>query len=474
MRFTGTLYDNLRQPGVFQSLERSLAGDRRAMRRAVLARLRLDDLLSNDSLPAARPDSEIVLSYADLLDGRLFTLLSPGDLEGMSVEVACPPSVLSDPSLAVPKVIRNWIQDDDGSGRPVFFMAAADGQARVDLANTMQARSGLDVTTLQQARLILTECGLSQEDATELFEHWYRWDRAIRSSSIQLRPFSGSPASAVPALRRFLREEAALGDAPDHGLSEFGVDVFRRALSTLEANTGRRDVVVAFLGTEHAKCSNESKSREIAQVRALIFHHMAEAIAGGNRAFVEHSASVGPEDGLGLRSTLLQRMERYDGPSSEIGLSPRIANALGDLSPSEYADVKARIAGRLAIGMQDARRSSQDIASEADLTGLHNAFHALTRLVGHGDTGQRAQPALRNIVWPAVGAVAGTAIQIHLADAQSLPRELVAAFWGAVTGEAAGQTLELARTSLSTLLLEKSFVRHVLRELQSPPTEVPP
>jgi hypothetical protein len=49
MRYSSSVFDAFRQPGVYKELERLCGGDQDAMKKQVLAQLRFDDLLSNDS-----------------------------------------------------------------------------------------------------------------------------------------------------------------------------------------------------------------------------------------------------------------------------------------------------------------------------------------------------------------------------------------------------------------------------------------
>jgi hypothetical protein len=119
MRFSGSIYDNLRQPGVFKDIEKLAHGDTDRMKRSILARLRLDDLLSNDSIEQ-HPHASIVASFTDILDGRLFTLLNPLELKGVELEILCPQTIANDPESAVTKTIRGWIHKDDGQGLPAF------------------------------------------------------------------------------------------------------------------------------------------------------------------------------------------------------------------------------------------------------------------------------------------------------------------------------------------------------------------
>ncbi len=90
MRISSSLYDNLRQPGVYLELQHATEGDELRMRHALLARLRLDDLLANDSLG---DEPRLVWSITDTIDGRLFTLLPPSLLDGIDCEVRCHPAI---------------------------------------------------------------------------------------------------------------------------------------------------------------------------------------------------------------------------------------------------------------------------------------------------------------------------------------------------------------------------------------------
>src|ERR1044071_7953908 len=149
MRMSSSIYDNLRQPGIFEELKLKTGGDTIEMRQALLARLRLDDLLTNDSLGE---ESRLVWSITDTLDGRLFTLAPPAKLKGIAFEIICHPSIAAaEPRNVVPMVLRSWIHNEDGKGRTGGFLALGE-ELFGKSAQKIGKMSGLNVKTLKDAR----------------------------------------------------------------------------------------------------------------------------------------------------------------------------------------------------------------------------------------------------------------------------------------------------------------------------------
>ncbi|MCP3901989.1 MAG: hypothetical protein GY715_00010, partial [Planctomycetes bacterium] len=185
MRFSGSIYDNLRQPGVLSALDRATGGDAARMRQAILARLRLDDLLSKDSIDDERP--QLVESISNVLDGRLFTLLSPEDLAGLRLEVVCHQRFVRDPATAGLRIVRSWMQNESGQGRPGYFLAEPAGVPDHEVARAI-SKMKLDVTTWEKAADVLRDAGYGVEQSKRLVEHWTRWSQAIADGEVKLKP----------------------------------------------------------------------------------------------------------------------------------------------------------------------------------------------------------------------------------------------------------------------------------------------
>lgn len=474
MRFAGSIYDSLRQPGVFQALEHYVGQDRIQMKRLVLARLRLDDLLSIDS---EYSDARVVASLSDVLDGRLFTLFDdPRELKGVELEILCPASIADDRKSAVRRTIRGWIHKEDGSGLPAFFMAAPKGFTRTDIADVLEAREGLNVKTLTDARRAVEEAGLSSDHAEELWEHWYKWDLAITQGDFTLTRFPGAPASAFPVLRSFLEqhERAML----KYGIGEAGTEVFRGALQCLEESGGKRDRPVRFIEKQLAGAQG-SVADEVRKVKGIFSHYMFDAIARGNNANSEHSASLGPGDDCASPTPFLDELHSDEADSERIALDERVVAGLGELESSQYKEVKRSVAPKIARGIEEFKGTR-------DLTKLSDAFGELVALVrtGHYVVSEAFDDAFRRFVWSpfavtgeaigaAAGAVAGGALQVVLDPSASTtgPVEGIAA--GAVAGQASAKlalgriTDRAGRASIdwSSRMLKKSLVRVTEKEL---------
>lgn len=460
MRFSGSIYDNLRQPGVFTDLQQKTGGDRSRMKRAVLARLRLDDLLSNDS--TREDDARVVASFSDIVDGRLFTLFVPEDLKGIELEILCPETIARDPGSAVVRSVRGWIQNADGKGRPVFFMAAPEGSTRQDIASQIKERNDLDVRSLRSAVRVLVGAGLSKQDGDELEGHWRNWDRAIRKGLVRLKPYPGKPASAAPALRSFLeRNKSALWE---YGIGEAGEDVFSRALECLESSQGRRDEPVRFLNDQIASSgAGDSIKDEVERVKDIFFHHMFEAIAQGNYAVPEHSARVGDNDNYALPTHYLDTLESFEEDRSRIALDARIVSGLGAMDASEYHLLRGDIAWRVGRAVEQFRQNR-------DLSELNAVFGRLAFEVGTGHyiANEGTEDAVRRFVWPATGAVLGAALEAYLAPGSNMMRTAVAVAAGSIAVTAVEEAASKMTASIPCSLLKRSLVRTAIRELTTP------
>jgi len=459
MRFSGSIYDNLRQPGVFKDLQQRFAGDKSCMKRDVLARLRLDDLLSNDS---RENDARVIASFSDIVDGRLFTLLVPRDLDGIKLEILCPAAIANEPASAVARSVHGWIQNEDGKGRPVFFMAAPEGSTRQDIADQIKERNGLDVKDLKSAIDVLVEAGLSKQDAEELEGHWRIWGEGIRDGIIRLKPYPGRPASAAPALRSFLKQnKSALWK---YGIGEAGKYVFAKALECLENSQGRRDEPVRFLNEQVASSEEGDSIRgEVELVKGIFFHHMFEAIARGNLAVPEHSARVGDNDNHALPIRYLDRLESFEEDANRIALDARIVSGLGAMDASAYHRVRDQIAWRVGRAIGEFRQNR-------NLSGLNDVFGRLASEVGAGGyiVSENIDDAVRKFVWPFVGPVASVVLEAYLAPDSGTRETALVVGVGVAAGIGVKIAVDRTITSVSCSLLKKSLVRTTVRELAAP------
>ncbi len=199
MRMSASIYDNLRQPGIYDALHKATSGDDATMRGQVLARLRLDDLLTNDSFGQ---ESRIVWSISDTLDGRLFTVVPPTQLAGIDFEIQCQPDIaVALPKDVVPMLLASWIHDKNGKGTSGGFLALGETIHR-RVAHVLSQANGLNVTSLESARKEVRALGINAEVPPEelenLFELWEGWESLIRSGDVVLKPW-GTAASGGPA-----------------------------------------------------------------------------------------------------------------------------------------------------------------------------------------------------------------------------------------------------------------------------------
>lgn len=382
MRFAGSIYDILRQPGVFQQLERETNGNHSRMSKAVLARLRFDDLLSNDSVDDLNP--RLVMSLSDVLDGRLFTLLQPGDLKGLGLEVICDPKFASNRKTAVLRMVRHYIQNEDGQGRPAFFLAVPASVPDHVVAREISGMDSLNVEKLSDAGTVIRNAGYEPEAAKRLVGHWRMCAQLVKNGDLILRPFpSGRGASAAPNLREILNRDAVeireSGKMKRWGLTRFGVAAFRESLRRLAASQGRRDAPMSFLEKLRADSDDDDDVREVEMVMAIFAHYMFAAIAFGNRACPEHSASLGEADYYAFRADYLDKVEPLQGDHHTIPLSPRIVSGLGGLTARQYEDVRESMQGKLAMEIERLKASE---GPKRDLSGLRDACDALAKEVG--------------------------------------------------------------------------------------------
>lgn len=462
MRLSGSIYDNLRQPGVFDDLERCFTTSDQ-MRRAILARIRFDDLLANDS-----PDTstaKLVFSYSDIFEGRLFTLLKPQELQGINLEIQCPQAIAADPSTALKVILSNWIHED-GHGRPLFLLAASGGSSRTEMAEAIRNRHDLKVESIKDAMKILEEVRMPQEEADKLEEHWFRWQEAVTDGTFNLTPFRQGSASAVPTLEAFMQKNQ--GKMSDFGIGEQGTREFRTALNLLQKSGGKRDVVFKYL-EERSQKSHGSLRDELKAVRGVFFHHMFEAIAIANEAMPEHSARVGECDTEALPEKYLSRLESYEQEPLRVQLPLEIVSALGGLPWSDYKKLKKEIAVDIGLGLEALKNTTKTSASdERGRSKLFGAFEKVAAECGADHTLVGAfGNACRDFVCPGLGIAAGAALRFHLESdpASKMQAAVVGGHLGNLTGTFAGRAIKKVTDRASCCLLTNSLVRTAVSEL---------
>jgi hypothetical protein len=455
---SASIYDNLRQPGIYDQLDKETNGDERDMRRAVLARLRLDDLLTNDSLGE---ESRMVWSISDTLDGRLFTVVPPTQLKGINFEIFCHPDIAAaDPEKIVPMVLASWIHDEDGNGKPGGFLAVGERLHR-RVAQALGQMSGLNVTSLTVAREVARNAGIPQAELEKLVDLWERWDSAIRNQNVILKPW-GAAASGEPLLRRFLRENETNGKIPGFGLTEVGTDIFRRALDLLAESSGRRDSPIKFLLDQIEETEGRDKD-EACEVHRLFMHYTFSAIARSNRATPEFTVSVGECDSA-LSGEDLDRIESVSERRHPVNIDPKVVSGLGHLDVSEYEKVKDESASQIRAGIE------KFIQSEgSELERLHGAMDFLAKEIG--ETSPDAKGGFFRTVsigglGGALGAAGGLALDFFLAQGQPAESAVAGGAIGGVAGPAVESAEEKRKANRDFQLLKKSLIRTFEDELR--------
>ena len=394
MRFSASVYDNPRQPGVYNAF----GGDDAAIKAAVLARLRFDALLTHDD-PEQLNAACIVISYADLLDGPLFATLDPDDFHGLPLEILAPPDVVRD-SSPVALTLRRWMHDEHGTPYGAPFMLIDNPSDRGMIASAVRDVKNLNVRTIGDAVEVLEAAGLAREKADKFERYWRRWEETFRTGvSWQLTPFPRGPASAVELLQGFHRRAArfegwSLGLRP-----EFGQNFFVKALHHLKRRGGRRDAAVVYLDELLQGCrDDEDVYREACSVRALFLHHLFEATARSNDAVPEYSSQVGSEDVFAHDEEHLKRLysEIESDQSTTLPLHPAIVSTLGTLAADEYNDLRQNFATDIATGIATYRQ-------RGTRGSLETAMERLAREVV-GSTGApllfgNIEEAIRRYVW---------------------------------------------------------------------------
>jgi len=458
MRMSASIYDNLRQPGIYDELDRVTSGDRRHMRQAFLARLRLDDLLTNDSLGE---ESRIVWSISDTLDGRLFTVVPPTQLTGINFEILCHPKIAAaDPDDVVPMVLASWIHDKDGNGRSGGFLAVGERLHR-HVAHALGEMSGLDVTSLQIAREVARNAGIPQAELEKLVELWERWDSAIRNRKVTLKPW-GASASGEPLLRRFLQEFETNGEIPKFGLTDVGTDIFHQALDRLAESGGRRDSPIEFLLDQIYETEGEDMD-EACGVHQLFMHYTFAAIAESNQATPEFTTSVGECD-IALSGEDLDRIEAVSEQRHPVNIDPRVVSGLGRLTASEYETVKDESASQVRAGIEEFMQSNG-----LRLDSLHGAMDFLAKEIG--ETAPDSEGGLfRTLNIGGLGGVLGTAgglaLDFFLEQGQPMASAVAGGAIGGVAGSAVGWADEKHKVNRASQLLKKSLISTFEDELK--------
>ena len=474
MRFSGSVYDNLRQRGVHAALASDIGRDRSTLRAAVLARLRFDDLLANDSIDDQC--ARVVLSFSDFLDGRLFLVLAPDDLLGLDLDVLCPQWALRDRASSVFALVRAWLQDSSGQGRPNYFEGAPASIPYHEVAENIGAGRNLDITKWTDVHNVLANAGYPDDSCDMLIDHWARWDIECAEGRFSFAPFRGGPAHAGPLLGEFLRRHKAeiddTGTIRGWGLTVDGVTILREATRHLDNAHGARAVPLAYLDKLWHRARNyEDDARVIDQVRRICVHYMFVAIADANDASPEHSAPIGVQDHFALRPEYLEKAipqheEHYEAP-----LDRRIVDGLGLMSGFEYARIKREYRTKIARGVALFKRTQNDIS------GLVEACSALAQDIGSKLVGSklRSEAWTRSYIWELSGAAAGSLPQIGFnlvlsAEPSCGADQAVESAGGAVLGALAAHSVKgmvrLRAEARACGLFSRSMVREAVRRLR--------
>ncbi len=350
MRISMSLYDNLRQPSVYLEHNR----DDNSLRKAVLADLRLEDLISAEN-PTAQPSSRLVFPRADVLDGSLMGTLTPRDVVGINLEMIVPPSVLGS-DVPVSQILRPWIQNEDGTGRNAIFMFISDREKRRHFAREMCSRRH-DIQSIDDVKELFQGSGLADETSKQV-ENWTEWQSALKPNGMLNHVLAGYRPNTGPAsaLQRLRERQAAFMSDPDqgYGLTNFGLKVFDEALKKLEEAKGRRDSVVMFLWDKEDEIgpNDESEQNQLNVITRLFYHHMFRVIPDANGAVSEFSTGICDPD-TGLRREELEREEDYVFSNQEAPLNvpSRIVDGLGELSAQDYAKLKVDHQSKVSEGV---------------------------------------------------------------------------------------------------------------------------
>lgn len=460
MRISASIYDNLRQPGVYDELDRSTGGHADKMRRAILTRLRLDDLMTNVS---NENESRIVLSITDVLDGRLFTLVTPTQLRGIEFEIRCHPSIAkAAPQDVVPMVLSSWIHDRDGNGRPGGFLAVGEKLHR-HVAEVLPTMRNLKVNNLSAAKSVAIDAGIPATELYMLFELWDRWDSAIRNKRVILRPW-GAVASGEPLLRRFLQKHETYCQIPEFGLTEVGTNILHAALDLLAESQGRRDSPIKFLLNQIDNTTGEERV-EVLVVHQLFMHHTFSAIARSNDAMPEFTESVGECDNA-LTAEHQYLIEEVCEKRHPVNIDSRIISGLGDLDASEYVAIKDEVAPKLHYGIENYIKTTG-----SDVGKLHSALDFLATEIGK-TTSEIGGGLFRKIIFTGLAGFVGSCstLDFVLGQGDSVSRALIG---GAITSAAtaAGLVESTIKTSCEFRLLKKSLIRTFEEELRDHTTK---
>lgn len=464
MRMSASIFDNVRQPGIYENLEQSTNGDENNMRRSVLARLRLDDLLTNISLGT---ESRIVWSISDTIDGRLFTLFPPHELNGIDFEIFCRPDIAkTELDKIVPKVLRSWIQDESGNGRPGGFLALGESIHR-HVAQALSEKRKLNIQSLRDARDVVKNIGIPQPERDRLVELWERWDWAIRERKVTLSPWRGNAASAEPLLRTFLRKFESSRRIPEFSLTEFGTEIFRRALDLLKRNNGRRDAPFKFL-LDQIEVHEDSEQEEIREVHRLFQYYTFFAIAKSNVASPEFTAKLFEND-IALSNDELDRIESNDERRHPINMHASIVSGLGGIDASDYTVVKAEVRSKIRDGIEEFEKSKG-----VDSSKLHAALDFLAQEIGEKSVDSEGG-IFRSMTLPIAGAALGAATSTTLdlivnPDGGDQWRQVWIGMVGAGIGTSTGLAVDEVGKQLGKKydygLLRKSLVKSIETELR--------
>ena len=169
-RLFSSAYDSVSQRTHFETSVRDTANWPQVGRAALVARMRLDVVLSG----------QVVLTDAQVLDGRWFECVDPADLEdAVSVLPWNQPALvlrMRKPSLE--ESLLGFVTTSEGALKP-FEFSLLDTKARTRLlsftraeATAGQRRAPRDLAQLLQ---LLAEGGVPAQECERLRRHWSRW-----------------------------------------------------------------------------------------------------------------------------------------------------------------------------------------------------------------------------------------------------------------------------------------------------------
>jgi uncharacterized membrane protein len=442
------------------------------IRRRLVARLRFDDLFCCDN-PSDVDGSRIIVSASDVVEGPLFAFLQPDDLRGLDIEICAPNWIVSAPD-PVAGLLRSWIQNEDGTGRPFILNLLPSDEDRAMVTEQVLTRRNLNICTIEDAVQVVRETGLASALSAAIREHWWNWKAILSTTGSvegpRLAPYRQG-ASAAGMLKSFRESQQNSEGSSSFALSrEFGLPIFDEALALLQAAGGRRDVVVAYLNRIAKITFASSDLGQLAILRSIFFHFMFRAVAKANDAIDEHSDKVGDADLWALSDnqfdTLIPAPSLADSVYT-LSLPQRIIGALADLSPTEYASIRKIHRTGIAVGISEFLRTRQTGSLERSLERLAKQIVAGAQ-PATSVTRTMVFPSLRILLVMGGGALGGAAGQVF---GQTIVGATVGAGIGKTTSELIDRFQKTIEPQISanatSWLLKRSLVRRVEEERES-------